>query len=155
MSASSDLGIKIRPMDEDEPGEDGFVAGVWQTSFREDMHRSSQRHPAYQAIKPALKALIRRQVNALLAKPGTVVLLASNPEDDQHFLGFIAYEAQSDLLIVHYLYVKQIYRKMGVGRALLEAACGTAQRPIIYTHRTFKGAAYMAKAGALYMPHMT
>jgi GNAT superfamily N-acetyltransferase len=149
--------IAIRPMEEGEPEEEGFVAGVWQVSFREDVHRSSQHHPAYRAVKPALKTDLRRQVNTLLAKPGAVVLLATNPEDAQHFLGFIAYELlplQGGPLIVHYLYVKQLYRRMGVGRALLDAARGTnAEQPIIYTHRTYKGAAFMEAVNALYLPH--
>ena len=155
--SDADLGIVIRPMQEGEQEEEGFVAGVWQVSFREDVHRSNQQHPAYRAMKATLKTALRSQVNALLAKPGAIVLLATNPEDPQHFLGFIAYEGQATPdgpLIVHYLYVKQIYRRMGVGRALLDAARGQdTARPIVYTHRTYKGAAVMEDVGALYFPH--
>jgi hypothetical protein len=52
------------------------------------------------------------RISALLSK--SVVVIFCNPEDPAHIYGFACYKVLSDLLIIHYVYVKKSYRKLGI-----------------------------------------
>lgn len=52
--------------------------------------------------------------------------MAVNSEDEDQYLGFIASEGD----VIHFIYVKEVFRKLGIGRMLWEAA----GKPKTYTH---------------------
>lgn len=60
------------------------------------------------------------------------VVVASNPSDEDHILGYAVYDDEA----VHWLYVKKKFRGFGLGSELLEIATdgGVGKRPIRYTH---------------------
>lgn len=60
------------------------------------------------------------RINAILQRAGTRVVVASNPEDDDHLFGYIVFEIQATKTILHYIYVKQSYRQLGLARRMLE-----------------------------------
>lgn len=51
------------------------------------------------------------------------VIVAVNPEDSEHIFGFIVYhpDYQHNRLILHFVYVKQPYRQLGVANKLKQA----------------------------------
>lgn len=94
-------------------------------------------------------------ITKLLQRPGLKVLVAANPRarppNDLH--GFIVYEMLANVPtyrpplyelvirvssdpLVHYVVVKKIYRKLGIGRALFKAAGIDPSRPFLHTCHT-------------------
>ena len=68
------------------------------------------------------------------------VLVAFVSEVPEEIAGWICYEEVFDevkKLIVHYIYVKPIYRKVGVARMLLNAAGFDGKEEITATHVTY------------------
>lgn len=81
-------------------------------------------------------------------------LIAHEPGDLQHNYGFVAFDAKPG--VVHWIYVKGVYRRMGVGRALWKAA--GFGKPVAATHATdmafgMMGAA-VARYGVTYDPYL-
>lgn len=94
-----------------------FVLSSWMQSHREEGANALMDNDAYfAAVKPRLIEILSR----------SPVLVASNPEDPWQVYGWIA--AEPDVL--HYVYVKSVYRKFGIGRQLFDAV----GRPSQCTH---------------------
>jgi GNAT superfamily N-acetyltransferase len=53
--------------------------------------------------------------------------MACNPENEDQLFGYIIYRFKGDLPIVSYLYVKQAFRRFGIGRILLDSVSPTAK----------------------------
>lgn len=121
-----------------EPDEIGHVIDSWARSFA---------HFNKQAVPPSgmsawfwhrtHRAGIRDQLNS----PRTRVLVAVHPEEPDTIMGWVCWEPPGDHpLSLHYLYVKKIVRRNGVGAALLEAALADQDgRGYRETHRTSMG----------------
>ena len=73
-------------------------------------------------------------------------LLAVNPEDETHLLGYVVWEPGT----LHYVYVKHPYRREGLASRLLEAT--GLQRGFHYTHHTEAGRALALRMGAHFNP---
>lgn len=76
-------------------------------------------------------------IDALLGQ--SFVIVATNPDDDDHILGYcIAQPSAGGVCVVHWINVKQTYRRMGIGTVLLEEArtrCNASpEYPIVMTH---------------------
>lgn len=75
-------------------------------------------------------------IRQLLAR-GSKCLLAVNPDRPEQILGFIVTEKTSkDEDVVHYLFVKDIYRRRGISKALLAEAGIKQDGTAFYTHKT-------------------
>lgn len=75
---------------------------------------------------------LRRRIDALIRR-GSEVKVAIFPEDGDVILGWACAEPPS---VLHYVYVKEVYRRQGVAATLL-AACGLgAASVIVCTHWT-------------------
>lgn len=87
-----------------------FVYSAWINSYK-DSERAGiiPDHVFYGVTKTV--------VNSLMAR-GMQIILAVNPDDDDQLVGFIAYEPS----VLHYCFVKDIFRRTGVAKALLEFA---------------------------------
>ncbi len=70
------------------------------------------------------------------------IRIATAPDDDDHLLGFAAFVTTDDGAELHYVYVKQDFRKMGIARALLADLKVTAYTFLSNTARPPKGWAY-------------
>lgn len=71
------------------------------------------------------RVVMTRQLSLLLARTGVEIHVAYHPGDTDHvadLFGWIAVERAEPTPFVLYCYVKQSYRRMGIGRALLSAA---------------------------------
>lgn len=88
-----------------------FVADSWRRSYED----------APSAKAPSLAEYIRTQrrvIETCLASSDTTI--AHWPGDPDHILGWVSHRPG----VVHYVFVKQVYRRRGLGRALLEHAAG-------------------------------
>jgi len=67
-------------------------------------------------------------IDSILLKETCKIRVACLPDDPNVILGFlVAYPTQ-----IHFIFVKQVFRGLGIGRALYEAA----GKPLIYTMKT-------------------
>lgn len=108
-----------------------FVFDAWSNSFRKS--------PWAGCIPNHLYDQVSRETARTILDRGAVVLVAVTPIDGQEgrrVMGFVVVEPNRNVL--HFLYVKEMYRRLGIGRALLEAATAEFDPELdyTYTHRT-------------------
>jgi ribosomal protein S18 acetylase RimI-like enzyme len=76
-------------------------------------------------------------VNKLIQ--GSNVCIVHPEEDEDQIIGYMVFKHINDISFIHYIYVKQVFRKMGVARLMIEACFGPRSAevmPIISTHAT-------------------
>jgi L-amino acid N-acyltransferase YncA len=118
--------VVIRPMqDKDTP----FITHSWKESYRHSPDAAWIPTGVY------FDQMNRRVGNLLLTCKTWV---ACNPEDSDHLLGFACVDAHRNVL--HYVYIKDIARGMGICKTLLTRAFerdhGMYELPITVTHWT-------------------
>lgn len=112
-----------------DKGDLGFIFGTWRDTFRESQWAGVIPNHLY-------RETMDETIRGLLAR-GAKVLVATNPSDASHLVGFVCYEAPSDHPpVLHYIFVKDAFRGYGAGKQLLERAGFDRQLPFHYTHRT-------------------
>jgi GNAT superfamily N-acetyltransferase len=75
-----------------------------------------------------------KRIEGLLARGSTLV--ACNSEDESQIYGWINYEDLTDGgVILHFVYVKQPFRRVGIAKRLIEIA-KYSKREVFYTHKT-------------------
>jgi GNAT superfamily N-acetyltransferase len=109
-----------------------FIVETWKDSFK----------TAYTAGLIAMDdwaAVMRPQIEKVLARPEIQVLVASNPEDDDpiaDLMGWLAFEKLPEGPYVYFCYTKQPYRRQGIATALFRAAGINPQKPFSYACST-------------------
>jgi hypothetical protein len=97
----------------DADGEDlSFVVSTWSRSFKASPTAGMIADDDWAGVMHA-------QIRKLLARPGVRTVVAFDQDDPQFLFGFIA--GDPELRVVHYLYVKQPYRRAGHARRLFGA----------------------------------
>lgn len=114
--------MKIRSMLDSDVN---FILSTWLKSYYEELRRNGAKGVQYpkddvffQGHQDKIKDILKR------AK----CEICTAPDDDNQIIGWVVYDPSS----IHYCYVKQIYRKMGVAKALVSRAL-TARS---YSHHT-------------------
>lgn len=101
-----------------------FVFSSWLNSYESSGWARGVRRRTYFTRHHAV-------VSELLSRPSCVVLVAALEEDPDVILAWAALEPVSST--VHYVYVKESWRRLGLARRLLDELPGGVQ---VYTHRT-------------------
>ena len=116
-------GLQLRAPTSDDLG---FVVKSYVRSYANSPWAGSMtRERQIEAVRGTLLDLIKRGVDV------QVVCLESRPE---FLLGFIASEQTDRGPVVHYVYVKQMYRQSGIGRGMVQSIASNAK--ISTSHRT-------------------
>ena len=76
--------------------------------------------------------LIGATITELLDRPASVTTVAVSADDHEQILGYVCHEPNK---VVHYIFVKETFRRLGVGRVLLNHATGDRDK-FTYTFRT-------------------
>lgn len=79
-----------------------------------------------------LQTSIRKASVHQLLKRGMQIVLAVNPDDHDQFIGFIAFEPG----LLHYIFVKNIFRRQGVATALMACANFDRTGTVLHTFST-------------------
>ncbi len=83
-----------------------------------------------------------------------VVKIATDPADPATIYGYIVYEHLDGILTMHYGYVKQTFRAMGVLRQLLKSFDHDWNGAGLYTHSTIIAARLSLKYNLVYHPYI-
>lgn len=92
---------------------------------------------------------LRRMTRLLAVSEVTMVCV---PSDDNTLIGYIVTESHNGRFIVHWAYVKQAWRRLGVLRLLLVSGART-HKALEYTHQTDKAKAVGRVFGAVFNPY--
>jgi len=135
-------GVIFRELDMSNKSEVGFVYKSWIGSYKN--HADVTPFAIYRRVYQAY-------LDRILKRAGSVVTLAVNPDYPDQILGFTAAERGSTAL--HYIYVKQDFRKTGVGTDLIENFIGSdTSGEFNYTFNTALGRKFLKKRGGRYKP---
>lgn len=107
-----------------EEGDTNFILSSWLKSFRDSEFAKEMSNAVYFAGH-------QRLVKDAIARSRIVV--AVNPGDPRQIYGWICFEQKGDYQVLHYFYVKEIYRGFGLGTKLFNYI---RKKPFVYTHRT-------------------
>jgi len=143
-------GLLIRPL-ELEGRETGFVLDSWNRAVARDPIWAAQvgrRGVARTPIPPSLSLYYHDIIlKKILTK--CTLLVACDPDDPDVIWGYVAFNAENPVL--HFVYVKGAFRRMGIGTRLLDEAFRLfpeergpnwsarilwKEEPVIVSHRT-------------------
>lgn len=116
-------GAIIRPWSE---ADNNFVYSSWLRSFKTSHYAGSLPDNLYW---PAYQVALEQ----ILTQPNTRCLVACNPEFPDQIFGYIVFDEPGE--VVHYVYVKGPFRKLGIGSELLRFATN-GRAEVSYTFRT-------------------
>jgi len=102
-----------------------FIFDSWARSFRRSPWAGCVPNHLYDAVS-------RECSKGILDRPDARVVVALPDPDTRRVMGY--YVAEPGVL--HWLYVKDSFRRMGIGRRLLEHATAGHDGPWTYTFRT-------------------
>lgn len=109
------------------PTDHNFILSSWLESFRRSPNAGVlPDKPFYDSH--------RAHLEELLSRPSARVLCCYSPSEapPNDLFGFIAWQPG----VLHYVYVKHAYRKMGVAKALVLQAGLEPEKGLTYTYRT-------------------
>jgi hypothetical protein len=113
-----------------------FILDAWVESFRES-------HSAGVIPMPMYRRVYKEAIAWLLARDGMELLVACNPLDEDQVFGFLAHElgvidraTHRDIPALHYLFVKQPFRRLGIARQLLAASAVNTAQPFYASFKT-------------------
>lgn len=123
-----------------------FVLKSWIRSYA----RSSYAGPYDHEILPkAIKATILK----LIARQSVKLVIVSNSDNPDQIWGFVCYQTNQEYPILHFLYVKELFRGMGLGLGMVALAKENKHGFLRYTFRTQACNKFLAQ-DARYRPHL-
>lgn len=116
-----------------------FVLQSWTRSYAREVDPG----PLYpRAIADAVHA----SVTCLLARPGVELAIATNPSNEWFIFGYVCFERTATGPVLHWVYVKDLYRGMDIGSDLVAYARGDSPGPLRYTYKTRAAARLVPEA---------
>lgn len=114
--------FNIRPA---TPNDANFIISSWLKRYRDAISPRLVTDKIYYSAQHQIIA-------AILQKPTTEVFIACNAADEGQICGYVVGERLPDLSMIHWVYVKNSFRKWGIATELLAKFPEATQ----YTHRT-------------------
>lgn len=143
----TNLPIRIRSLHKaDIP----FIKNAWMKSLRDNKPFSLMRTEDYYRHQSKICDEILQSADSIVACLDT---------DEDEILGFCVLEAYQKSMLLHFVFVKNCYRKFGIGTELLQQAKRESDPyPMIYTtrtHATGKISKYLPKTFNPYLLYET
>lgn len=82
------------------------------------------------------------------------VNIACSESDVSDIYGYICSEVVDGLTVIHFVYVKHTYRRLGIGNMLLNSIEHNSKAASLYTHMTKQGKLLEAKFNLVYSPYI-
>jgi GNAT superfamily N-acetyltransferase len=129
--------------------DDGVIYNPWCHQIRKS--------PPFDGWEPEAFAEHKRSVIEPLVERCKPVF-ACDPEHEDHVYGWVCSEVAEEKQILHFVYVKGVFRNNGIGTALMKFAFpgfGKNERPLYYTHQTRAIRHLNAKWRTIWNPYLT
>ena len=139
---SQNNSVRLRPIIEDDTA---FIFNSWLKSYRFSHFGEKITNTIYFAEH---HKVIERLID------NSKVLVACNPEEPSQVYGYIIGEEVDGIFVLHFIYVKQTFRNMGVGKTLLDAWGHNKEKAGVYTHHTRMADKLAAKYNFVYHPYL-
>lgn len=140
--------LKFRTRDDSDRN---FIFASWMRSFRTGSTWAKE-------IPAEIYSTRHSQlINDLLTNSGSVVACSS--DDPDQIFGFGIYQPSTDnIAIVHWVYVKEMYRKLGIGEQIFRQCLISARHdfkmPVAVTHSTYNLEWATEKYNLVYNPYL-
>ena len=95
-----------------QPKDLNLIYSTWLRSYRQ---QPAARNMSNDTFFYHHKQIIEK----ILSKPNTVVTIICSHEDPDHIYGYSVVEKYNGAAIIHYVYVKHSYRKLGLAKDVL------------------------------------
>lgn len=82
------------------------------------------------------------------------VVISCNPEDITQIFGYIVFEIIEDISILHYVYVKHPFRKLGIATELFKFIDHNSELPCVASHYTRIFETIGPKWGLVFNPYV-
>lgn len=131
--------------------DEGFLYNSWLRSFRDGSKWAEE-------IPGQIYFANHKQVIARLLQDSGIVI-AANPESDDQIFGYGVYQPMSGgVTVLHYLYVKQPYRRLGIGTALTrvikQLSAHDPELPMVASHVSGMWDRLRVKWNLVYNPYV-
>lgn len=107
----------------------GFILNSWLKSYRDSIFSQSIKDYNYYPYQ-------EERIKGILNAEGSAALIVCDPEDEDHILGYVVFNAFGPML--HYIYIKRHFRGFGLAKYLLEGVKAHwgeyKDQPVICTH---------------------
>lgn len=140
--SSDNLPLRVRPATDQDIS---FIFNSWLKSFRDSgvLSRSVPNTIYFQNHHKILQKILKRsQAN-----------IACNPQDPSQIYGYIVGEYIEGIFILHYVYVKHSFRKMGIGKELLNSFDHDTGNASCCSHLTKMAEKFLLKYNMIYHPY--
>lgn len=134
--------VRLRKAIQDDVG---FIFNAWLKSFKFSHFARNITNTIYFAEQHKL-------IERLLKSNDTII--ACNTDDPTQIYGFINAGHVDGILCVNYIYVKQSFRNLGIGKILLNSFEHDAASASVYTHYTRMSEKLAAKYNFVYHPYL-
>lgn len=134
--------IRLRPATESDVP---FIFNSWLRCNRHSTNTRGCENPVYFAQHHKL-------IEGLCKK--AEIFIACNEQDVSQIYGYICYERVEGLLVVHWIYTKESFRKLGIAKMMADKAGFKADEAVLYTHRTFISEALEKKYIMVFNPYL-
>jgi len=122
-----------------------FIFNSWLKSYRNSLFAKSVSNTIYFSE--------HHKIVEKLAKTSEIII-ACNPDDPEQIYGYACAEKIDGIFCLHYIYVKQPFRRLGVGNFLLNAFDRDISEPAVHTHQTKIAELLAAKFNTVYHPYL-
>jgi len=134
--------VRLRKANQEDVG---FIFNSWLKSYKYSLFARNITNTIFFAEH-------HKVIEDLLKKNQTVI--ACNADDPSQIFGFISAGHVDGILCVNYIYVKQPFRNLGIGKALLNAFEHDPTIAAVYTHHTRMSEKLAAKYNMVYHPYL-
>lgn len=110
-----------------EPGDVAFVFNSWLKSYGKTLPLSEKARASYlEAWHELVGKLLKR----------SQVLVACDPRTPSEIWAYLCFEEKAGACVVHWVYTRQLYRRWGLARRLVEMAHQVTPGHMENSHRT-------------------
>jgi GNAT superfamily N-acetyltransferase len=139
------LPIKIREV---MHGDEAFIFSSWIKSYRDSIKELGILRP----IRPDIYYSGQHIKIEEIIKRGATILIASEEEDPTQIYGWVCFEGMPPDAILHFVYVKANFRRMGLGSTLINEAIKGS--PAFFTHDSIYADYFKGKLPLTYNPFL-
>ena len=123
----------------------GFIFNAWLKSYKTSLFAKNVTNTIYFAEH-------HKVIERLLKNHETII--ACNDEDPSQIYGFINAGKVEGIFCLNYIYIKQAFRNLSIGKTLLNAFEHDPTIASVYTHHTRMAERLAAKYNMVYHPYL-